>query len=111
MPWCDDCDKYLNPNTVVDDGSCPWCGHKIAAPAAIKRARRGRGSSPDAIAARADRPPEAIEDEAKSTDASTPLDGDEGARTPWHFKVLLVALVIYLGWRLVELVLWVGHKL
>ena len=23
--------------------------------------------------------------------------------TPWHFKLLVVALVVYLGWRLVEL--------
>jgi hypothetical protein len=24
-------------------------------------------------------------------------------RAPWHFKLLVVALVVYLGWRLVEL--------
>ncbi len=23
--------------------------------------------------------------------------------TPWHFKLLVVALVVYLGWRFVEL--------
>ncbi|CAN5198533.1 hypothetical protein BH24ACT1_BH24ACT1_07540 [soil metagenome] len=31
-------------------------------------------------------------------------DGDVG--TPWHFKLLVVAVVAYLGWRAVELVVW-----
>jgi hypothetical protein len=36
--------------------------------------------------------------------------GDEAAETPvpWHFKLLVVALVLYLGWRLVQLVGWVA---
>lgn len=25
-------------------------------------------------------------------------------RAPWHFKLLVVALVIYLGWRLIQLI-------
>ena len=28
----------------------------------------------------------------------------EGA--PWHFKLLVAAMVIYLGWRFVQLVFW-----
>ena len=24
-------------------------------------------------------------------------------KTPWHFKLLVVALIVYLGWRFVEL--------
>jgi predicted RNA-binding Zn-ribbon protein involved in translation (DUF1610 family) len=28
----------------------------------------------------------------------------EGA--PWHFKVLVTATVIYLGWRFVQLIFW-----
>lgn len=27
----------------------------------------------------------------------------EEETTPWHFKLLVVALVLYLGWRFVEL--------
>jgi hypothetical protein len=30
---------------------------------------------------------------------------------PWHFKVLLVGIVVYLGYRLYQLVIWVGHHL
>lgn len=29
-----------------------------------------------------------------------------GDKVPWHFWVLVVAVVAYLGWRLVELVIW-----
>jgi hypothetical protein len=25
---------------------------------------------------------------------------------PWHFWLLVIALAIYLGWRVVQLVLW-----
>ncbi len=27
--------------------------------------------------------------------------------TPWHFKLLVVALVLYLGWRAVQGIAWV----
>lgn len=29
-----------------------------------------------------------------------------GAKPPWHFWLMVVALVAYLGWRAVEAVLW-----
>lgn len=28
---------------------------------------------------------------------------DAAERAPWHFKLLVVALVVYLGWRFLEL--------
>lgn len=38
-------------------------------------------------------------------------DPDEEAakrsNPPWHFWVLVVALVIYLGWRLIQLIVWI----
>ena len=33
-----------------------------------------------------------------------PLTRFETVGAPWHFKVLLVATVVYLGWRFVQLV-------
>ena len=27
-------------------------------------------------------------------------------KTPWHFKLLVAAVVLYLGWRLVQMVGW-----
>ncbi len=108
MPWCDDCDRYLNPNTVRDDGTCPQCGSHIAQPSSLRRARQGRGSSADAMAVRSDR--------ARATDAATAAagdgdDSDERLKTPWHFKVLVVALIIYLAWRAFQGVAWLTHHL
>lgn len=43
--------------------------------------------------------------------AEPPAEGDEEYKVPWHFKLLVVALVIYLGWRLVQTIIWLatGH--
>jgi hypothetical protein len=30
----------------------------------------------------------------------------EEEKTPWHFKLLVAALAIYLGWRFVEMIGW-----
>jgi hypothetical protein len=35
-------------------------------------------------------------------DQSEESDADD-EKAPWHFKLMIVALVIYLGWRLVSL--------
>ena len=34
------------------------------------------------------------------------LEEQASAKIPWHFWVLVAALVIYLGWRLIEAILW-----
>ena len=28
-------------------------------------------------------------------------------KAPWHFKLLVGALTVYLGWRLVQLIAWI----
>lgn len=55
MPWCEDCAKFWNPNTMPPDGTCPTCGRLI-------------GEAPS-------------------------------SRVPWHFWVLIIGTVIYLGYR------------
>jgi len=32
MPWCDDCQRFWNPNTMPVDGACPTCGRVLAPP-------------------------------------------------------------------------------
>lgn len=32
MPWCEDCSKFWNPNSLPPDGTCPSCGRVIADP-------------------------------------------------------------------------------
>jgi hypothetical protein len=65
MPWCDDCAKFWNPNTLPAEGTCPSCGRVIATP---------RG------------------------------EGDDDVKAPWHFKLLVFLAVVYIGWRLLQLV-------
>ena len=31
-------------------------------------------------------------------------------KAPWHFKLLVVACVVYLGWRAVQGVAWLIHR-
>jgi hypothetical protein len=34
MPWCETCSRFLNPNSLEPDGSCPSCGRVVAEPKA-----------------------------------------------------------------------------
>jgi hypothetical protein len=69
MPWCSTCSRFLNPNSLHKDGTCPACGHQVADPDELIEAT----------------PPE---------------------KMPWHFKLLVLATVVYLGWRLVQMIGW-----
>jgi hypothetical protein len=69
MPWCDDCQRFLTPNTLRPDGRCPECGIQVAEPS------------------------KAAESES-----------EDDYRAPWHFKVMVVAVVAYLGWRAYEII-------
>ncbi len=35
----------------------------------------------------------------------------EDLTTPWHFKLLVVAVIVYLGWRAVQGVQWLVAQL
>jgi hypothetical protein len=74
VPWCEQCSKFFNPNSMAPDGTCVKCGSFIADP-----------------------------DEAG---ADTKTDD----KVPWHFWVLVVAVVVYLGWRLIQGLAWVVHQ-
>jgi hypothetical protein len=32
MPWCDDCSKFWNAESVAEGGACPTCGRVIETP-------------------------------------------------------------------------------
>jgi hypothetical protein len=81
VPWCDDCSKFWNPTTLADGGVCPTCG-RLLAPA--------EGPAFDARAA--------------SKDLNVRALAGKDEKVPWHFKLMVVALALYLGWRLVQLV-------
>jgi len=35
MPWCEDCARFWNPNSLPRDGTCPTCGRRIAEPTKV----------------------------------------------------------------------------
>ena len=78
MPWCEECAKYWTPSAMHEDGTCPSCGRVVEAQKAT----------------------------AKNLDVKKLAAGDgddENVKAPWHFKLLMVLLVAYLGWRIVQL--------
>jgi hypothetical protein len=30
VPWCEDCARFWNPNSLPDSGACPTCGRPLA---------------------------------------------------------------------------------
>lgn len=47
-----------------------------------------------------------------SEEAKPQAAGEEDYEpSPWHFKLLFVALVLYLGYRLIQLIVWSYGKL
>lgn len=91
MPWCDGCDRFLNPNTLRSDGTCPTCERKVAEQTLGTEHRHsvaaGSAASP-------------VTPGVSGAAASAAAE----ARAPWHFKLLVVLTVLYLAWRLVQLV-------
>jgi hypothetical protein len=82
VPWCEECARYWTPSAMKADGTCPTCGRSLEKSAA--------------------EPITAKNLDLKKLAAGE--DGDEDAgKTPWHFKLLLVLLALYLTWRVIQL--------
>ena len=87
MPWCLHCDRYLTPPTVRTDGTCPSCGQLVDA---------GRAH-----------PPRTLPGRGRTTTDPSESAAEEAPPVPWHLKLLLVALAVYLSYRLFQGVAWV----
>ena len=74
MPWCGPCQRYFAPSALDTGGACPVCGEATQ---------------------QADLVP------GPGEDAGVP---EEDVRAPWHFWLVVVATVVYVGWRIVQLV-------
>lgn len=86
MPFCEDCAKYWAPSALRADGSCPSCGRTVEAPTFASTTPRHRRITADEL------------------DLRRLAAGDhEVPKAPWHFKLLVTALVLYLAWRVVDL--------
>lgn len=84
MPFCEDCARYWAPSAMRPDGSCPSCGRTLGdAPGSPTARRRVTAENLDLRA----------------------LAGESGddPRAPWHFKLLVTGVTLYVGWRIVDL--------
>jgi len=86
VPFCEECAKYWAPSAMNEDGTCPSCGRAVG----DQRVQPSSGSAPKA--------PGTLDGKALRE-----LAGKD-AKAPWHFKVLVGLLVLYLGWRLIDLI-------
>ena len=99
MPWCEHCAKFWTPSSMQADGTCPTCGRVLP-----------RAAGP------AEGPAEgAAEDVATggqpgmtAKDVNLREMAGKEAKAPWHFKLLMLLLALYLGWRLVQLIQWIA---
>ncbi len=81
MPWCEDCEKYWAPSAMTPEGTCPTCGADLEAPDHPDHGQPAVG--PD----------------------GEPIEPAEDEKAPWHFKLLVVLLVVYLVYRGYEMFL------
>jgi hypothetical protein len=82
LPWCDDCSKFWNPPQLAGTSECPACGKSLVAPT----------SSEPAVASALPAGPAPAEDKAKGA--------------PWHFKLLVVGVTVYMVYRIYWLIEW-----
>lgn len=80
MPWCDECSKFWSPSSLPASGACPTCGRTLAAGAIATKARR---------------------------EGEPPPPGDEEYKAPWHFKLMVTLAVVYLVFRIIQMISWV----
>ncbi len=81
MPWCPGCDHYLAPPAVAADGTCPTCGRAVEP-----------GNAHVAV--------DELQPEPKpELDADGNPVEDDDYHAPWHFKLAVGAIVVYLGYR------------
>lgn len=85
MPFCEECAKYWAPSAMRSDGTCPTCGRVLDEPKVASTVPTHRRVT------------------AENLDIRALASGDDEAKAPWHFKLLVVALILYLGWRVVDL--------
>ena len=83
MPWCEDCAKYFAPSAMTESGECPTCGRRLEAAQPTKPIT------------------------AKNLDLRKLASGDDAddddVKAPWHFKLLMVLMVLYFVYRIVQL--------
>jgi hypothetical protein len=88
MPWCPACERFLAPPSVTPEGRCPECDQPVEPGRA-----RAAVDDPSGVPPQHARAPEEL------------------APVPLHLKIIGGATVAYLGWRLIQGIVWVIQHL
>lgn len=78
MPFCETCDRFYTPSTLTPEGDCPE-GHHVADPQDAEQFIQS---------------------------AAPPREDEKEPKVPWHFWILLIAVIIYLGYRAYQGIIW-----
>jgi PHP family Zn ribbon phosphoesterase len=74
MPWCEPCSRYFAPSALTRAGKCPSCGKAIDV---------------------------SLRNSQTRLSSLRELSKASGEKAPWHFRLLMTMLVLYLAWRLI----------
>lgn len=121
MPWCDACSKFWNPPQLAGSGACPTCGRPLGSRRATAVAVAGPAPGanadhqlplvrPPAGAALKEHEP-TVEDPGVLPAHEGGGDGPKGPApdvkgAPWHFKLLVVGVTVYMIYRIYWLIEW-----
>jgi hypothetical protein len=83
LPWCDDCSKFWNPPDMGAGRACPSCGRVLVTSGGAEEA----GHTP------------------ATSGGPTSLTRAKGA--PWHFKLMVVGVTVYMLYRIYWLIEWI----
>ncbi len=96
MAWCHQCGRQLEDDEVARGPAGPAARQREAAPT---QAEVGEATDQDRCPACG---------MALEVEDGTDVDQTAG-KAPWHFKVLVVGTVVYLGYRLYQGIGWLIH--
>jgi hypothetical protein len=113
LPWCDDCSKFWNAPELAGDGECPTCGRALTT-----RAKR-KAPTPTPVTAPVGAP---VAGPANGPIGAQPADGGPATATtdeagsatrvarakgaPWHFKLMVLGVTVYMIYRIYWLIEW-----
>ena len=112
MPWCDTCSKFWNPPELGGARQCPLCGAVVTPPAGAAAAAPQGTSAGVAMPAAPARPPALAGSGIAGghrSDAGPAAAKPKGA--PWHFKLLVAGVTVYMIYRIYWLIEWLPRHI
>jgi len=94
VPWCDECSKFWNLPELGGEAKCPACGRGFVTSTARPSVAPALPGGPTSPA-----------EEPSPTDPSATVPA-KAKGAPWHFKLLVVGVTVYMIYRIYWLIEW-----